>query len=193
MDRERTGGGAIVEYGIHTIDLARWIMDEIASVCATSRTWIPERPLRDESGSIAIEVDDSTAWLMEFVNGAIGVCHAGWATAGRPPGLDVRVFGSAGAARCVIADDIPGDEGLWLAGTDGKFYSAEIPTRFSELIPDSGAWWSRLPAHLIRCFVAEITAGVSAEPTFADGVSAQQVLEAMLTAANERHWVDLPL
>ncbi|HET7601891.1 MAG TPA: Gfo/Idh/MocA family oxidoreductase, partial [Gemmatimonadales bacterium] len=30
MERQRTGGGAIVEYGIHTLDLARWIMGGIA-------------------------------------------------------------------------------------------------------------------------------------------------------------------
>ena len=47
MDRARTGGGAIVEYGIHTLDLARWIMGDITSVCATGRTWIPTRPLPD--------------------------------------------------------------------------------------------------------------------------------------------------
>src|SRR5829696_5781147 len=50
MDRLRTGGGAIVEYGIRTLDLARWIMGDIASVCATSRTWVPTRPFSDEHG-----------------------------------------------------------------------------------------------------------------------------------------------
>src|SRR5829696_9704697 len=50
MDRARTGGGAIVEYGIHTLDLARWIMGDIRSVCATSRTWVPTRPFSDEHG-----------------------------------------------------------------------------------------------------------------------------------------------
>src|SRR3954469_10725808 len=74
MDRARTGGGAIVEYGIHTLDLARWIMGEATRVSATSRTWTPERELADGSGRSRVEVDDSTAWMMEFASGAIATC-----------------------------------------------------------------------------------------------------------------------
>src|SRR5215216_5539989 len=66
MDRERTGGGAIVEYGIHTLDLARWIMGDVSSVCVTGRTWVPKRPLPDSAGFTSIEVDDATGWLMKF-------------------------------------------------------------------------------------------------------------------------------
>jgi predicted dehydrogenase len=191
MDPARTGGGAIVEYGIHTLDLARWIMGEIGSVSATSRTLIPERNLPDASERVRVEVDDSTAWLMDFASGATGLCHAGWATAGRPPGLEVRVFGSAGAVRCLLSDDLPGEEGLWLAGSDGRFEAVEIPAASFAAMPATGAWWFRLPAHLIRCFVADIASGESTGPTFADGVAAQAALRAVLTATRERRWVDL--
>jgi predicted dehydrogenase len=192
MDSRRTGGGAIVEYGIHTLDLARWIMGAVSSVCATGRTWIPERPTGDGGGVALVQVDDSTAWLMEFASGAIGECHAGWATVGRPPGLEVRVFGSAGAVRCVLSDDLPDAQGLWLSGPDGHFLSAPIPARFSAQMPGEGAWWFRFPAHLIHRFVAEIAANHTAGPTFADGLAAQQILDAILTSTRERRWVDLP-
>lgn len=192
MDRARTGGGAIVEYGIHTLDLARWIMGDITSVCATGRTWIPTRSLPDGSGVADVDVDDGTAWLLEFAGGAIGLCHAGWATTGRPPGIEVRVFGTTGAARCVLSDDLPGAEGLWIAEADGYFRQADIPARFSARMPETGPWWFRWPAHLIRSFIAEIEAGESAGPTFDDGVAAQEALAAVLLAVNERRWVDLP-
>jgi predicted dehydrogenase len=191
MDRARTGGGAIVEYGIHTLDIARWVMGDIKSVCATSRTWIPERPKDDAGGFAIIDVDDGTAWLMEFSGGALGVGYAGWATAGRPPGLEVRVFGANGAVRCVLSDDLPNAEGLWLAGTDGNFQQVDIPARFSVLIPELGPWWSRWTSHLIRHFVAEIKTGASTSPTFDDGVSAQEALAAVLLSVTERRWVDL--
>jgi predicted dehydrogenase len=191
MDRQRTGGGAIVEYGIHTIDLARWIVGEVGSVCATGRTWTPRRSLADGSGFADVDVDDSTAWMMEFANGAIGVCHAGWATIGRPPGLEVRVFGSRCAARCVLSDELPNAESLEIAGPDGHFHPAAIPARFSALLPESGPWWYRFPAHLIRRFVAEIGARETVGPTFADGVAAQEILEALLVSMRERRWVDV--
>jgi predicted dehydrogenase len=192
MDRVRTGGGAIVEYGIHTFDIARWIMGEIVSVCASSRTWIPRRLLPEEPALATVDVDDGTAWLMEFASGAMGVCHAGWATAGRPPGLEVRVYGSGGAVRCILSDDLPNMEGLWLAGMDGHFQEAGIPARSSALIAEVGPWWLRWTSGLIRDFVADIETGVSTGPSFDDGVFAQEALAAVVLAVAERRWVDLP-
>jgi predicted dehydrogenase len=192
MDPARTGGGAIVEYGIHTLDLARWLMGNVTRVCATGRTIIPERP-RPGGGSRRIDIDDSTAWLMEFASGATGICHAGWATVGRPPGLELRVFGSRGAAEVFLSDEVPGEEALLIAGVDGHFQPAEIPTRLYKRVPNLGAWWRTWPAHLIRQFVAELVDGAPAlGPNFADGVRAQELLAAVTTSMRERRWVDLP-
>jgi predicted dehydrogenase len=192
MDRARTGGGAIVEYGIHSLDLARWIMGDITSVCATSRTWIPTRALSDASGLATVDVDDGTAWLLEFAGGAIGLCHAGWATVGRPPGIEVRIFGSTGAVRCILSDDLPGAEGIWISEAGGHFRQADIPAHFSARMPETGAWSFRWPAHLIRSFVADIRGSGLAGPTFEDGLAAQEALAAVIHAVNERRWVDLP-
>ncbi|HEY7036598.1 MAG TPA: Gfo/Idh/MocA family oxidoreductase [Thermomicrobiales bacterium] len=192
MDGTRTGGGAIVEYGIHTLDLARWLMGEVTRVCARGRTLVPERP-RPDGGTQPVEVDDSTAWLMEFANGATGICHAGWATVGRPPGLELRVFGSRGAAEVFLSDEVPGEEALLVAGTDGRFLPAEIPSRLYKRVPDLGAWWRTWSGHLIRQFVAEIVAGAPPlGPTFADGVRAQELLAAVTTSMREQRWVEVP-
>jgi predicted dehydrogenase len=166
-------------------------LSDIASVCATSQTSVPRRLLPDGSGFAAVEVDDGTAWLMEFAGGALGVCYTGWATAGRPPGLEVRVFGASGAVRCVLSDDLPNAEGLWLAGADGHFQQVEIPARLSALVPAVGPWWLRWTSHLIRHLLAEIETGATTGPTFDDGVFAQKALAAVLLAVAERRWVDL--
>jgi predicted dehydrogenase len=186
MDRARTGGGAIVEYGIHTLDLARWLMGEARAVSATSRTWLPERPLPG-GGRVPVAVDDSTAWLIEFERGAVGVCHAGWATAGRPPGLAVSIFGSEGAIHCVLADDLPGAEGLWRASRDGAFH----PVPLAEPDRAAGPWWERFPALLIRDFIDEIRGGPGHGPTFEDGLRAQELLDAVQRAVADRRWVEV--
>jgi predicted dehydrogenase len=184
MDRARTGGGAIVEYGIHTLDLARWLVGEARAVSATGRTWISERPL-PSGGRIPIDVDDSTAWLIEFERGAIGVCHAGWATAGRPPGLSFSVFGSEGALRCVLADDLPNAESLRRAGRDGAFHPAPL----ADAPLPGEPWWTRFPSLLIRDFVNEIRGAPGHGPTFADGLRAQELLGAVQRAVAERRWL----
>lgn len=191
MDADRNGGGAIVEYGIHTLDLGRWLMGEALRVNATGRTYVPERPLT-EGGMAQVTADDSTIWMMEFASGATGMCHASWSTVGRPPGLELRVFGSRGAAQVILSDDEPGDEALLIAGPDGRFSRTEIPSRLYKRLPDLGDWSSTWPAHLIRHFVDEIrTQGAPVGPTFEDGVRAQELLEATTTSMRERRWVDV--
>jgi len=192
MQRERTGGGAVVEYGIHTLDLARWLMGEVSRVCASGRTVIPTRPLPSGTGTGVVDVDDSTIWMMDFTSGGLGIGHAGWATAGRPPGLELRVYGSRGAVRCQLTDDLPEATALWLAGEDGTFHPVAVPAARTPLMPSSGPWWTRFPAHLIRHFVAEIRSGQPAGPTFSDGVRAQAILDALLRSMREDCWMSIP-
>jgi predicted dehydrogenase len=196
MDVARTGGGAIVEYGVHTLDLARWIMGEVERVAAISSTWIPERPDAAGVGRVRIVADDSTAWLMTFATGALGVCHAGWATPGRAPGLELRVFGATGAVRCLLQDDLPGDEALWLAGPDGRFEPMEIPPPPDQEPGDGdGRHWSeRWQARLLGDFIDEVAGARAADPeapAFADGLRAQEILAAVVTATVEERWVSV--
>jgi predicted dehydrogenase len=191
MDPARTGR-AIVEYGVHTLDLARWLIGEATRVCATARTWIPARPLANGVGHVLVAADDSTAWLMEFAGGAIAVRHAGWATAGRPPGLELRLSGSEGALHCRLTDDLPDDQALELAGPDGRFQPVAIPPRLVPPTVPPDPWWRRWPAHLIHRFVAEIGGGDAVGPSFADGLRAQILFDAVQTSVREGRWVEVP-
>jgi predicted dehydrogenase len=191
MTREHAGAGASVEYGIHGLDLARWLLGEPARVCAAGRTFVPERYLPDGSGPVAIDVEDSCAWLMEFGGGALGLAHAGWATVGRAPGLELRVYGSNGAAQCVLSDDLPGCEMLRIASAaDQRFLPAEIPARLQTPLPPSEPWWRRFHYNLIHHFVDEIRTNRPQAPTFEDGARDQAVLEAVIAAMAEGRWVE---
>lgn len=192
MIREHAGAGAVVEYGIHGLDLARWLLGDVARVSAAGRTFIPERPLADGAATVPIDVDDSTVWLMEFANGALAVAHAGWATIGRAPGLDLRVFGSEGAVQCILADDLPSSESLRVATADDqRFVPTTIPARLATPLPMNEPWWRRFHGNLIRHFVDELRAGEAREPTFDDGARAQALLEGLLVSMAERRWVAL--
>ncbi len=56
------GGGAMMNQGIHTIDLLQWLMGPVKSVQAYASTLAHQR----------IEVEDTGAAAVEFVNGALG-------------------------------------------------------------------------------------------------------------------------
>lgn len=177
MDKTRTGGGAIVEYGIHTLDLALWLGGPVCRVQAIGQTLVPERPLLDGSDTRVITVDDSTGWLIEYENGGKGIGHAGWATPGRAPGLEFRVYGSNGAARVELSEAHPGDEALWLSGPDGNFELLELPG------PGSHPWYAHWIGALIDDTIDEILGRPHrGDPTFADGARAQDLLDAALTS-----------
>lgn len=86
------GGGALMNQGIHTVDLLVWLLGEPVEVFA----W---------TGCLAhqgIEVEDTAVATIRFANGALGTLHG---TTAAYPGLTVRlaVHGDRGSA--VIDDD----------------------------------------------------------------------------------------
>jgi UDP-N-acetyl-2-amino-2-deoxyglucuronate dehydrogenase len=86
------GGGALLNQGVHTVDLLLWLMGTPVEVFAYTGRVAHER----------IEVEDVAVATVRFASGAVAVLHA--TTAGYP-GLGVRlaVHGSAGSA--ILHDD----------------------------------------------------------------------------------------
>jgi predicted dehydrogenase len=81
------GGGAVMNQGIHTMDLLQWFAGEVESIFAHTRTAAHER----------IEVEDAAAATLTFKNGAIGTYVASTAVYdGQPVRIDV--VGTEGTA-----------------------------------------------------------------------------------------------
>ena len=59
------GGGALMNQGIHTVDLVQWLFGPVARVQASVATRLHD-----------IEVEDTAAAVLEFTSGAIGVIEA---------------------------------------------------------------------------------------------------------------------
>jgi predicted dehydrogenase len=81
------GGGALMNQGIHTVDVLQYLMGPVESVYAHCETLGHER----------IEVEDAAVATLRFRNGAIGTLVA---TTCAYPGLTTRIeiFGSDGSA-----------------------------------------------------------------------------------------------
>lgn len=98
------GGGALMNQGIHYVDLLQWMMGPVESVCGHIATLVKN-----------IEVEDTAAACLKFANGGLGVIEACTsAKAGFPARLEIR--GDRGTI--VIEDgnivtwDIEGDEDI---------------------------------------------------------------------------------
>ena len=63
--RALDGGGALINQGVHTVDLLLWLLGPVRRVFAKAIT-----------GLHAIEVEDTAVAVLEFANGAVGTLEA---------------------------------------------------------------------------------------------------------------------
>jgi predicted dehydrogenase len=71
------GGGALMNQGIHTVDVMLWLFGDVTRVMGRTSTRLHK-----------IDVEDTATALIEFANGAVGTLHATTAAA---PGFPRRL------------------------------------------------------------------------------------------------------
>lgn len=98
LDKAAAGSGALGDLGSHIIDLARFLVGEMKTVSALTKTFIPERPGAD-GRLLKVEVDDAFAAVMEFEDGAIGTLECSRFAAGRKNYNCLEVNGEKGSIR----------------------------------------------------------------------------------------------
>jgi predicted dehydrogenase len=85
------GGGALMNQGIHTVDLLLWLMGDVTSVWSKAITALHD-----------IEVEDTTVAALEFSNGAIGTLEAATSLY---PGLPRRLEVSGSEGTIILEGD----------------------------------------------------------------------------------------
>jgi len=111
--KSMAGGGIAIDTGYHLVDLARFLVGEIAHVQALSATFIAERPLPsadavgNRGGGPAapgvrqtgrVDVEDAAAALLGFSGGAYGVLETSRIAIGKRLSLQIEVYGDLGSA-----------------------------------------------------------------------------------------------
>jgi predicted dehydrogenase len=201
LDKEVAGSGALGDLGAHIIDLGRFLVGEMKSVSALTRTFIPERPLTDGSGMGKVEVDDAFVSLVEFENGAIGTIEATRFAAGRKNYNHLEINGEKGS----IVFNLERFNELEVFWIDDKpketrgFHNVIVTEGYHPWISH---WWPQ--GHIIgweHTFVHEITHFLdcvvnnkSVAPfgaDFEDGYRAAVICDAVLESAATRRQVDL--
>jgi predicted dehydrogenase len=189
-----TDSGALHGYGSHLLDLARWILGEFEQVIGDMATYIQERPVMGEEARLRVEVDDSTTVLARFERGVQGLMQFSKIAMGRPPGVEMRIYGSKAGLWVRLEDSPQGYERLWQATLeDRNFRPLEVPAEYSaghDLRAGSNRnYYTALVGHFLqRVRERDMTAGSS---DFSDGLRAQEVLEAIEMSHIERRWVRL--
>ena len=167
------GGGALINQGIHMVDLLKWIGGPVRSVFAKRRTALHK-----------IEVEDLADAIVEFQNGALGIIQASTALyPGFPERLDVH--GSKGSAV------IEGSElAQWaVQGQPAEARVTGLPTGHS----DPGAIGYKWHVPVITDFVNAIIEGREPMVSGQDGLDTLELIMAVYKSAQEGKEVTLPL
>ena len=191
------GSGAHGDMNAHLVDLARYLVGEVTSVNGIQNIFVHERSSADGSGNKKVTADDATSFLCTFNNGAMGSFITSRFATGRKNYLKFELFGSKGSLKFELerlnelqyysTTDEQGDQG----------FRTIIMTE--NVHPFINAWWP--PGHIIgweHTFIHEVKQFLDAishkkelHPDFFDGWKTQQVMDAVVTAANEKKWVSI--
>jgi predicted dehydrogenase len=158
-DPERSGGGELIDQGMHLIDLARWFLGDFARVRGAAPTYFWDMP-----------VEDNGFLLLETARGQVAFLHASWTEwknlfnfeiAGRLGKLEINgLGGSYGTERLT-----------WYK------MSAEMgpPETLAWEYPMADDSWQTENA----AFLEDIRLGRQPDPGIADAQAALRVIEAV--------------
>jgi predicted dehydrogenase len=191
--RDRLIPSSIVGYGSHLVDLMRWCGGEFHAVCGTMHNYIPERAVRGIEGRQRLAIDDGTIAIVEFASGAQGLLQTSYIAIGNYPGVEVRVYGSKGAAIARLIAERGIAETLAFASADAVDF-VQVPAEPATFPPGTnvGTPWPELYyRNLVRHFVDEIVDDGPADCTFYDGAKSQQIVNAIVASHQERGWITI--
>ena len=109
-DKSRSGGGCMLDIGVHVLDLTYWLMGSPQPVSVTGRVfqkfadvavdggWPPAETRIGDVFTGVNDVDDCAFGSIKFANGAVLNVEASWA-AHVEPGSYLQLFGEKGGVR----------------------------------------------------------------------------------------------
>jgi predicted dehydrogenase len=206
---ETAGSGPNGDLNSHSIDLARFLVGDIASVTAMTANFITERPLPGVGAATfsagsggggtmgKVTVEDAAFLVVQFVNGALGSFEATRFANGRKNYNTFEIYGDKGS---LIFDLERMNELQYFSADDPAYaqgFRTILATESSHAYMDH--WWP--PGHIIGYehefthavvdFMQAIASKESISPNFADGLAEMKVLEAALESAKTGRRIDL--
>ncbi|MCP4362132.1 MAG: Gfo/Idh/MocA family oxidoreductase [Chloroflexi bacterium] len=201
LDKSMAGSGALGDLGVHIIDLAHYLVGDIRSVSAMTKTFIEERPLPDGNGIGKVDVDDAFVAVVEFKNGALGTLESTRFAGGHKNGNCFEINAEKGSIRFNL-ERMNELEVYWV-GEDPKetegFHQVSITEAHH---PWWENWWPHGHiigwehtfiheiTHLLDCIVNDKEVGPHGA-TFEDGYKTAVVCDAILNAAASKRQIDI--
>jgi len=196
------GSGALGDLGAHIVDLARFLVGDVASVCGMTETFIKERPLpEDPKKKGKVDVDDAFIAMARFRNGAVGSFECSRFCAGRKNFQRVEVNGTEGTIVFNL-ERLNELEVYSKRDPDDRMGFRDVLVTES-VHPFMDRWWPHGHIigwehtfvhevhHLIDCIINDKPVAPMGA-SFYDGLKCQEILDAIVESAEKCKWVAIP-
>lgn len=204
LRKDIAGSGVNGDLNAHLLDMARYLVGEIAEVTALMETFVKQRPELAETDDRMggkpgttmgeVTVDDVTLALARFENGAVGTFEATRFAPGRKNYNRFEVNGSKGSV--VFNMERPNELEIYTEDTRIGTFGFRTVSVTGGQDPYSGHYWPT--AHNIgyeHTFInllydafSAIGRGENPSPDFHDGYINNVVLDAIEKSARSRQW-----
>jgi predicted dehydrogenase len=166
FDPRLAGGGALMDLGVHLIDLALWLLGDPGVEAVHGGAWRGGEPLAAHIAHIADTVDDFANVRIELQDGASVSMAVSWnAHAGRDCVIRLSAFGTAGGAE--------------FRNVEGSFYDFELARfagRLEEVaVRESRDWLGKA----ILDWAERLGRGERFDPEIARSVRVSEVVDAV--------------
>jgi predicted dehydrogenase len=209
FQKKIAGSGALGDIGSHVIDLARYLVGDVAAVTSLLSTFIADRPVQaggaDSLGTTKgdgprapVDVDDEMMTMLRFTNGAVGSIEATRNGHGRNNYITFEIHGEKGSIffnyerrdelQVCFADD-PGDRKGFRTVYTGPAHPYG-PSLWP--IPALGIGYGETKIIEAHDFFKAIVEGGSVSPNFHDGYQIALIEEAIARSAQSRQWENVP-
>ncbi|UVY84460.1 Gfo/Idh/MocA family oxidoreductase [Brachybacterium sp. NBEC-018] len=185
-DKEVSGGGPLVDVGVHFIDIAWWLLGtpEVATVSGFTADRLGDRDnLRHlsryrsaDAGTSASTVEDLAGGLVRFTNGAVLSLEVSYSLHGRDD-VGVKVYGDRGGAEL---------EPELRISTEAHDTILEVTPQIDSLTFDMSAFDAEIGA-----FVAAVRGEGPRLAPVQDGLTVARIIEAIYASAERGREIEL--
>jgi predicted dehydrogenase len=188
--RSMSGGGPLIDLGVHILDLTLWLMGYPRAVSVSGQTFAAFGPRGQKSfaskaatGLGGFDVEDLAAGFVRFENGAALQIETSWASHTKPGRDDyfVNLYGTEGGAELYVANYTDRDT--------LSFFSEECgqPVMMKPAIVNRAAGHELAVAHFVDCVQNQRPV----ESTGEQGLALMQIIEALYESSATGHEVRL--
>ena len=177
--KEYAGTGVLGDLGVHLIDMTRYLVGDLKSVCGDTEIVVKERKKLDSEEIGKVETDDYCAFMARVGDNVRASFMITRCAIGNANTIKYDIYGTEGVISFNLNN--PDVLGVCVGEIDKEcngIHTVKVPARFARTQE--------------KTFI-EVASGknVPDHPVVADGVDCQRILDAILLSTVEKRWIDV--